>query len=394
MKKIPKIRKLKLDHVLYLLFFLGLVFIMLYKLGSLSGGVSASEIQASIQVVGWHGLYHNPLFMPLKLLRSIDFALFRSHGAYLTRLPNVILGALTIAAFGRIAYLWHGKRTALLATVMFASSAWVLHVSRLASFDVTYLWAMTTAILGFVLLSEYENSRLVWYFNLFILGIITTIPGLLWLVLLILFFEKDFLREGYGHRNKLYERVLSVLVLIIWLPLVILRLSSSRDIKYWLGLPAHFPSMLHLLKQFVAVPVHLLFRGPELPNVWLGKLPVLDAFALAMALFGGYYYIRHRRSSRSRLLASLILLSVILIGLNGSVGFSLIVPVAYLSTAMGLAYLMHTWKRVFPLNPVAKWVSLSILLIAVTLSCAYNLRSYFVAWPHNPTTYSTFDRYI
>lgn len=391
-KSLPK--QLVSSKFIYIVPALLLGLMLLYKLGSLSGGVSNTEVAASTQAVGFHGLIHDPLYLTLKIIRSIVFVIFRHHGAYLTRLPNVILGLMTIISFSAIVYLWHGKRTAVISSIMFACSAWVLHVSRLASFDVSYLFAMTSVILGYTLLYEYESNRLIWYFNLLILGLIATIPGLIWLSLLAVYFERDLLKEGYTSYTKIYERALSLILLLIWPLYTIFKLGTNHAYKEWIGLPNNFPPVFHFLKQFVAVPTHLLVKGPLLPDVWLGRAPVLDAFSLLMLILGGYYYARRHKSSRSQLLGSLLVLCIILIGLGGSVSFSLIIPLAYLLIAMGLAYLMHSWKKVFPLNPVAKWVSLGIIVLAVALSCAYNLRAYFVAWPHNPTTYSTFDRYI
>ncbi|HET8991757.1 MAG TPA: hypothetical protein VFN31_01850, partial [Candidatus Saccharimonadales bacterium] len=114
--------------------------------------------------------------------------------------------------------------------------------------------------------------------------------------------------------------------------------------------------------------------------------------ALAMLILGAYTYAKHRHNSRTQLLFGVLVLSIILVGLNGSVSFSLLIPTAYLFIAMGISFLIHSWRKVFPLNPVAKWLSITIITVAVLLSAVYNLSSYFIAWPHNPTTYNTFDR--
>jgi 4-amino-4-deoxy-L-arabinose transferase-like glycosyltransferase len=378
---------------IYSVLSLCLLFLMLYKLGSLTNGVSSAEAQVYNLKLGLHGLYHNPLYLPLNFLRSIDFRLFTHHSAFLLRLPDAIMGILTVISFSALVYLWHGKRTAYYASIMFAVSAWVLHVSRLASFDIVYLWAITSCLLAYVCLSEFEGSKLAWYLNLFLLGILVTIPGLIWLAFVLLYFEKDVLKSDQK-KLSLPGKVASFLLLIIWLPLVIYRAHINHTFRQWLGLPQHFPSVLHFIKNMVAVPVHLLIRGPLYPNLWLGKAPVLDFFAVIMLLIGVYTYAQHRKNSRTQLLGSLTLLSIFLIGLNGAVSFSLIIPLAYLFIAMGLSYIVHSWRKVFPKNPVAKWVSLVLVILAITLSCAYNLRAYFIAWPHNSTTYTTFDQIL
>ena len=371
--------------------FIVIILIYLFKLGSLTTKVSPGELKVSSLPLGWHGLYKNPLYLPLNFLRSIDFYLFNNHHSiFLLRLPNVIFGLLSILSLSAIAYLWHGKKTAYFTTIMFASSAWVLHVSRLASYDVIYLWAMVSAVLGYVLLQEYDN-KLVWYYNLVILGLLTTIPGLIWLSLVMLFWQRKQLKATAIELN-LGQRLLSVVLLILWLPLIIYRSSINHSLKQWLGLPQNFPDVLKQLKDFVAVPLHLLIRGPEIATLWLGKAPLLDVFSLALLLLGAYIYFKHRRNIRTKLLSSLLVLCVILIGLNGSVSFSLILPLAYILIAMGLNYFSFSWKKVFPFNPIAKGLGLGLIVLAILISATYNLKAYFIAWPHNPNTYSAFDK--
>src|SRR5438445_13046759 len=124
----------------------GLGWLLLFRLGSLTGGLSAGEMTAATTPVGWHGMYHHTLYLPLKCVRSVAFVVFPGHGQTLTRLPNTLFGALAIIAFTWLVRLWHSTRTAVLAGLLFATGAWVLHVSRLASFDVLYLWATPTLL--------------------------------------------------------------------------------------------------------------------------------------------------------------------------------------------------------------------------------------------------------
>ena len=45
---------------------------------------------------------------------------------------------------------------------------------------------------------------------------------------------------------------------------------------------------------------------------------------------------------------------VVLVGLGGPVGLSILVPLLYVAVATGLAYLLHEWLKVFPNNPLAR----------------------------------------
>lgn len=374
-----------------LIFGLVLAGLLIYKLGSLTGGLSLGEVIAAKMPVGWHGIYHDPFYLPLKLLRSIDFFAFPEHGRTLTRLPNAVLGAVTILSFAGLVRLWHGRRTALLASAMFASSAWVLHASRLASFDVVYLSALPLLLFSHFLLRRYYQQPLTWFFNVCVWGVLLYVPGMIWLVAADMISQRKLLLTTWSHVQRWWQRLFYVLAWLIWLPLLVRYLSLDSHWRTWLGLPAHFAHVTHIIKQFIGVPVHLFARGPQYPDMWLGRLPILDIFTLVICFLGIYFYATHWKASRSRYLTIMAFIGFVLVGLGGPVGLSLLVPLLYMSAATGLAYLTLEWLKTFPNNPLARGLGIGLVIFAVALSCLYNLRSYFIAWPHATLTKATFQ---
>lgn len=364
--------------------------LLLHKLGSLTGGLSADEVRISRAPVGWHGIYRQPFYLPWKVIKSVIFVIFTHHGQTLSRLPSVCFGALTIISFSGLIRLWHGTRTALLAGLLFATSAWLLHVSRLTSFDVLYLWALPTLLFVNVLLRKSGDRQLIWYVSALTWGMMLYLPGLVWLVGLNIILQREEFAKAWRRFDAWWQRLVYVAAYLVWLPLLVLNLLRPGNLVTWLGLPTHWQPPLSLLKNFAAVPVHLFVRGPEYPQLWLGKAPLLDAFTLAASLVGIYFYATHWQASRSRLLAVMAFAGWILVGLGGPVGFSLLVPLMYMAAATGIAYLLHEWLSVFPYNPLARGLGLGLIALAVSLSCVYNLRAYFVAWPHNHVTQATF----
>jgi hypothetical protein len=364
--------------------------LMLYKLGSLMGGLSTTEVTAAAAPVGWHGIFHHPQYLPLELLRSIDFFIFKDHGQTLTRLPNAILGALSIVSFAWLIRLWHSPRTAWMATALFASSAWTLHASRLASFDVLYLWAVPTLLLSYSLLQRYRDSGFVRFGSLAAWLLLLYIPGMIWLLLPSAYIERRVIIKSWSKVSR-RRWPLYIIFKIAALALLVVDLLRQGRLAAWLGAPAHFPPLMTLLKQEVSVPVHLFIRGPQYPQLWLGRTPLLDVFTLAACLIGLYFYATHWQAARSKLLFALLIIGALLVGLNGPVSFSLLVPLLYVAAATGLAYLVHEWLQTFPRNPLARGLGLGIILLAVALSCTYNLRSYFIAWPHNAVSRSVFQ---
>ncbi len=368
--------------------------LLTYHLGSLPGGVSGGEVVTANLALGWHGLYHQPLYLPLNVVRSVVFFIFGHHGQLLTRLPNVVFGALTMAAFVWLIRLWHGGRTMLLAGALFVTSAWVLHASRLASYDVLYLWALPTLLLIQAALQRRPHSTLVNYGAVMVWGMMLYIPGLVWLLLLSLFWQRAMVVAAWRHFRRWWQRSLYALAGVIWLPLLGVALTRHGVWRTWLGLPAHLAVPLQLLKQFGQVFGHLFVRGPHTPQIWLVGAPIMDIFTSVVCLIGIYFYVRHWRASRSRIIGSYVLVGAVLVALGGPVGLSLLVPFLYIVAATGVTYLLHEWLQVFPVNPLARGLGTAFIVAAVSLSCLYNLRAYFVAWPHNSATQATFTQHL
>jgi hypothetical protein len=368
-----------------------IAWLLLYKLGSLTGGLSRTELTTATTPLGWHGLYHDPLYLPLKVVRSAVFFMFPDHGQTLTRLPNVVFGALAIVGFGGVIRLWHGRRTGLLMLAMFAAAAWTLHISRFASYDVLYLWALPTLVCSHFLLRKYSDRWYIWYGNILVWGLLIYIPGLVWFVLLDMVLQRRFLLEGWREHGRWWQRILSVLLALGWLPLLIHGLLRGSDqLKLWLGWPEHLATGTALVKQFAGVPVHLFIRGPQYPELWLGKAPILDIFALAAFVLGLYFYITHLKAARTRYLAVLSVIGFVLVGLGGAVPLSVLVPLVYMVAATGVAYLLRQWLKTFPSNPLARGLGVGLIALAVALSCMYNYRAYFIAWPHTAATRAAF----
>ncbi len=374
-----------------LIFTLVISALLLYHLGTLTGGISSVEVTTANTTVGWHGIYHQPLYLPLEIVRSVIFSLSSYHGQFLTRLPNAMFGGLAIVCFALLIYFWHGTRTMLLTTILFACAAWTLHTSRLASFDVLYLCTLPVLLLTNVLQHRFIKHKAVYLGSLFAWALLLYIPGMVWLIIANCWWQRKELIFGWRQLKLLWQQLLAGLIAIIWLPLLILDFwRTPASLKLWLGLPATFDSPGTIIKHFIGVFVHLFIRGPEYPANWLGRTPILDLFSLVITLLGIYFYAQHVKAARSRVLIGFLAIGAILVSLGGLTSLSLLVPLLYIWAAAGLAYLLREWLTVFPLNPFARGLGIGLVSLAVAISCLYNLRAYFVAWPNNPTTQVTF----
>jgi hypothetical protein len=364
--------------------------LLLYRLGTLVPGLSRAELSEGSAAYGWHGIAAHPLFLPFEIVQSVVFKLFPTHGAFLTRLPNVFFSVIAVITLTWLIKLWYGDRTAWFGFGLFAFSAWVLHIGRYASHDVLYLLAIPLLLLVQIGLQRYYTKASVWYSSMLLWGVLLYIPGFFWLLVVHFYWQHKAIVRGWKLRGKLWQRLLYVLLGLVWVPGLIIDLTRPEQFKLWLGLPQRFPSISHFAKQFVAVFVHAFVRGPQYPALWLGKTPVLNAFVLVMCLIGMYFYARHYKATRTKVVFSYVLIGVLLVSIGGPVSFSLLVPLLYIFAVTGIAFLLVDWLKVFPRNPVARGVGIGIISLCILVSAGYSLRSYFVAWPHTASTQALF----
>jgi hypothetical protein len=382
-------RRAKPSHV-----YTGIALVLLtafytYRLGSLPDGLSRTEFFSSSDPVGWHGIYDDPFYLPLKLLRSALFFMQPDHGQLLTRLANVPFGILAIVCFYIVVRWWYGLRIANLSTILFAASAWSLHVTRFAGFETLYFAALPTLLLCHIALQRYKGNPFVAAATLGAWLCMLYVPGLIWFVVVSACIQRKYLVEAFQEMS-VRLRLASAAFAIVMLPLLLRHFIRPGALLTWIGLPETWGTPLHIAKEIVAVPVHLFIRGPQYPEIWLGKAPILDIFCLALAIVGLYFFARRYDASRSRLLIGVLIFGILLIGLEGAVSISLLIPLLFVFAATGLAYLLKEWLKVFPSNPVPRTLGVGLIIVAVAMSVTYNTRAYFVAWPHAPATEATF----
>lgn len=368
------------------------VFLLLYRLGSLTHGLGPSEL--SLPPNSWSAIWQNPLNLPLHLVRYAVAELVPSSSQFARRLPSAIFGLLTLAAFARILRLWYGQKATYYGLALFGVSSWFLHVSRVATFDILYLWATATLIALTLLIQFSGRKPLVFYTAPVVFSLLAYVPGMIWLVALNVLWHREYFVRAWRHFVLPRQRLgWAALWLASLAPLAIRLAMEPHLIKPWLGLPGHFASLATIFRNFAEVFEHIFVRGPGQPELWLGHLPALSFFAGLMFVVGVYFYARSWRAQRSRMLLAFTLLGALLVSLGGPVSLSIVVPLIYLVAVAGIGFLLRHWLKVFPRNPLARGVGVAVIAVAVGVACLYNLRLYFVAWPNNSATRQEFHNH-
>src|SRR6185312_16163397 len=114
---------------------------------------------------------------------------------------------------------------------------WTLHVSRLASSDVLYLWALPTLLFSHFLLRKYFQKSTVWICSMLVWGMLLYVPGMAWFVFIDIILQRKFIVAGWREARRWWRRLAYLLAGAIWLPLLAIDLRRSGELLHWLGLP-------------------------------------------------------------------------------------------------------------------------------------------------------------
>lgn len=362
-------------------------FLLTYRLSSLVPGLSAEEQHYIQAQISGRQILNNPVFVFHKLPTYLLFKL-HIHRISAYRAVSGILAASMVVSGFFILKRWYSRRIAILGSMLLASSALTLHVGRLATPDATFMMLLPLGASVLWMLSTRRRKL-----SLAILAVLIAsslyIPGFIWLLLALCTWQRKNLWLAIKKTPWWLKAAGGLLILISALPLIVASIHSPQNLLIVAGLPTHILSIHQIGINIVRIPMQLFFRGPTDPARWLGQLPILDAFSTVMLILGIYSLRYHLNKPRFKLLAGTTIMLTILIILGG-IPLTALVPILYLLSAAGIAFMLQQWFTVFPRNPIARILATGLVSISVVSVMFYTSNQYFVAWPHSPQNVHVF----
>lgn len=365
--------------------------LLLFDLTGLMSGSSQQEASLAANSVNLPTLFTAPNLMWLRFLHWA-FGWIPGNHLLWSRFVSVILAAAALTATTYLIKRWCGKRTAIFSFFIVACSAWFLHIGRLASQDVAFFLSVPLLICSHLWLHDKPSP---WRFFIWLAVnvLLLYVPGMVWLVALnVVVGIKPIVSAWQRKSNQIFQPLFLIWPAALLAPLVYSLVKSNHLVDNLLnlgGLPQTWQAntILHNAAHNLA----FIFVGDSAPSsLWLSGLPILDIFIAVMCLVGLIFYAGRAKSFRSQWLIGLAVLCFVLVSLGGPVPISLLLPLLYIFAATGLAYILHIWLKAFPINKLARVTGITLISAALALSCAYNLKSYFLAWPHNRPAVAAF----
>jgi hypothetical protein len=369
---------------------LGIIAYLLYfsRLSSLPPGYSAPELHTYAVAGNWHTILGNPVNAPYKALVWICMELTH-HSLLAARVVSACMGLLAAIVFFIVVRAWCSYRAALMTTILFAASAGLLHFARLGTGDI--LQVSVLVLLGVLLwYQDHHSYRIVTsYLLIALFALLWYVPGMVWFELLGLVLLRKTIGDQLRHAKTLNLVGMPIVFLLCITPLVWESIKHPRILEQIVGLPQQLHLITHVGTNLLRLVLGIVVHSNGNPLYWVGHAPLLSVTEV-VALLLGIYYMTKERSGRTVFLLGSGAIGLVLASLDGGVTFACLLPVIYLCIATGIDRFLDTWLTVFPRNPVARIGGISIVCLMLAFSLLYQVRAYYVAWPHAPATYRTF----
>lgn len=368
--------------------------VLFYQLSGLLPGPNAAELsnltqirEGSVNLL--QSLIQEPSFLPFTFGLYI-LQLFSLDSIGWLRSISVGFGLVSIFSVYYIISRWHTFRVSVFTTLLYATSAGFLHVARLGNEQSAYLLLPLVVAIG---LYSKEQKALAPKIVALVLAAIVTLylPGTIWVVLVLAGLYRKQIVQAVKKVSLPVKSVAGSFAVLFLGLLVMSFITDVQQFYQWLGLPTEGSlSITGYALSIGMVPVNLFAWGPDNLSMWIGTAGIIDFFVGILFILGCYSYFYQRKLDRTKFLFITIIVLTVLAGFGGPVTAFTVVPFMYIIAATGLALLLQQWFTVFPRNPFARGLAITVIVIAISMSVFYNTHRYFIAWPKSPAVQAEF----
>lgn len=371
--------------------------LLLVQLGSLVGGLSTNEfeIQQQLSRDDFHFMevIREPLFLPYNIaLYLAQFLPFS--GPTTVRSVGVVFGLLGALGFFYILNKWYSLRMAVLGTALFATSSWFLHTARYASPDVSYLLLPLLAA-GIIGLQARIRSKWIVLAVILFGCMAVYIPGLIWFILPAVLLQRRMILQSIKLQRLWFNLLGAALFLTMLVPLLYGLFTSQSPANILLGLlglPSNLPTPSAVATSFVESLGNIFVYSNHGQLYGPGHLPWLDVCTTILVLLGSIQFAQRFKLDRSKLILIIIIGGLILTAIGGPVSLIILLPCIYLLAVEGIRWLLDLWLQVFPRNPIARGVGITVITVMIISVAVYQSNKYFLAWGQAPETQAQFNK--
>ncbi len=364
--------------------------LLFFQIGSLTKGAHPAEVAVAQSYPSYTSVVKKPIDAPYYIIRNTVRKVRPKSGIIITRGISALIGFISVGLFYALVSLWYRPRVAILGTLLYVSSNWLLRNDRIGLPDIKQSLVLLLIFLP-AWLKRTQHKQMA------ILGAVMAgiyllhIPGMIWFVLLGMIWRAQSLGSELKKASKPFVIGLLMFFVITISPLVYSIINQPSVLLQLAGIPNNL-LLLDVMRNFVAIPTHLFAQGDGNSLLGVGRMPILDVFTTFMVLLGAIATWQSRKLDRSKIVLGILAVGFILSCLGGSMLMTILIPPIYLLATAGIGYMLNEWLCVFPKNPLARGIATVLITVAVIIASAFHITNYFIAWPNTPQTRVTFSQ--
>lgn len=359
-----------------------LIAVLVFRLDLAPTGLTSSEMQSSVTSATWN--ISQPLSQPLidapyHLLQKLSLSVLGLNEWGIIA-PSLLLGLVTGLAFVLMVQRWFKLNVALIAGLIFISSAAFLTLARTGTpMIMTTFWLSIILLAATNILHPESRSRL--WGPALLLAVPLSLYTPLMIYPLIAIGIAGLLHPHVrfmARKMKNLHYVLAVIVIITLLgPLVASIVADPQQLYRLFGIPETSPSMREILTNLSVIATSFFSIGST--QVGFIPQPIFGAASLILILLGLIKTLVDRYSARSYMLLLWSLFFIPIAILNPNELLICLIP-AYLFMAIGIETLIREWYKLFPLNPYARLAGLIPLTVLLGGIIVSNSAQYFYGY--------------
>jgi len=309
---------------------------------------------------------------------------FTHYQALYFRFAQALAGIATCVIFYLFVKSWFNKQVALIATLFFATNAYLLIMSRVI--DASTLIIFLQLLIMYLLTIAFREK------NIYLFALSGLLAG-------IGFYVSPFfvlsgvliMLTGLGviAKNKKIFRLYKYEFLAL---LGGIAVTSSY---YFYKLPIFYSGIIDYFNPGAISTFYLnlganfmaIFSSAQFHTVLnVGLEPLVDPFVAVSFFCGVIYALFHANKRKYLFLMLWLLASLVVISLAANQNMSnliLLMPSIFIFAAAVLDYVLTNWTRTFPYNRSAKLVMALVFSLFLFLSVYYNFQKFFYGWQGN-----------
>lgn len=373
--------------------------------------LTQGEIDATVSShqLGFANLFspENIIGLPFKLFQKLSVALL-GLSTFSIKLPSLIITAISAICFFVLISIWTDRRSAILSTLIVLISGRWLFLSQLGDQSAsTIAWAVILmAVLAYLTHQAntiYQNrkrknfktpkaklilSLLAIFLSASMLAYFTMGIYLIFIICLTMLLH-PFIRLSLKRLNDLIGRYWYIVGLSCFVVAITpLAIGIFKDGRLATTLLSVNDFNFDIVGNIKFIIKEFLDFSPEKNSFF--ATPWFNLSSVVLVVIGVFREARTSYKPRSSIIIMWLMTSLVLSLFSQQTSMILFVPLA-LSLTMGLDYIINSWYRIFPRNPVARFVGLIPIVTLLACLMFYNLSAYVDAYIYQPGLANSFN---